>query len=58
MSPNTIGHQKTDHLKIIQMAEDILDFSLDYLKFNSNLVIKIFQGNNESSLLNKLRKCS
>ncbi len=54
MSPNTIGHQKTDHLKIIQMADDILNFSLDYLKFNSNLVIKIFQGSNEKIFIDKL----
>jgi len=56
MSPNTIGHQETDHLKIIQLADDILDFSLDYLKLNSNLVIKIFQGSNEKDFIDKLNK--
>ena len=56
MAPNTIGHSKTDHLRIIQMAEDIYQFSIDFLKKGSSLVIKILQGSNEKEIILLLKK--
>ena len=44
MSPNTTGHSNTDHLQIIQIAEEVLQFSLNHINKNGNLIIKIFQG--------------
>ena len=56
ISPNTIGHSNTDHLKIIQIAEEILQFSLSNINKNGNLIIKIFQGSQEKNLVSQLKK--
>ena len=56
MSPNTTGHSNTDHLQIIQIAEEVLQFSLNHINKNGNLIIKIFQGSNEKNLVSQLKK--
>ena len=56
MSPNTTGHFNTDHLQIIQIAEEVLQFSLNHINKNGNLIIKIFQGSNEKNLVSQLKK--
>ena len=56
MSPNTSGHSNTDHLKIIQMAYDILELCPNLLNKSGNLIIKIFQGVDEKDLINDLKK--
>ena len=45
-----------DHLKIIQMSEDILTIIKSLLKNNGNLIIKIYQGEIEKNLILQLRK--
>mgnify|MGYP006114436895 CR=1 FL=1 len=56
MSPNTIGHSQTDHLRIIQLAEEVFDFSIHFLAEHGNMVLKIFQGSSELDLLKKLKE--
>ena len=56
MSPNTIGHSNTDHLRIIEMSYEILELSLKFLDKNGYLVLKIFQGSNEQNFIGKLKK--
>ena len=56
MSPNTMGHNNTDHLKIIQLAEDVFNFSKNFLEKKGNLVLKIFQGSNQEYLVSKIKK--
>ena len=56
MSPNTTGHSNTDHLQIIQIAEEVLQFSLNHINKNGNLIIKIFQGFYEKSLVKQLKE--
>jgi len=56
ISPNTTGHSNTDHLKIIKIAEEILQFSLSNINKNGNLIIKIFQGSQEKNLVSQLKK--
>ena len=55
MSPNTTGHNKTDHLKIIQLADQVLEFSKKYINQNGTLILKIFQGSNEKDFVSKLK---
>ena len=56
MSPNTTGHSNTDHLQIIQIAEEVLQFSLNHINKNGNLIIKIFQGFYDKNLVKQLKE--
>lgn len=56
MSPNTTGHSNTDHLQIIQIAEEVLQFSMDNINKHGNLIIKIFQGLHEKDLVLRLKE--
>lgn len=57
MAPNTTGHSKTDHIRIIDLCERLFDFSCEILNLEGSLVMKIFQGGAETILLNKIKKC-
>jgi 23S rRNA (uridine2552-2'-O)-methyltransferase len=52
MAANTIGHSKTDHLRIMALCESSFDFALSILKPGGHFIAKIFRGGAESSLLN------
>lgn len=54
MAPNTIGHPSTDHLKIIALAERVIEIADDMLRIGGSLIIKIFQGSEEKMLINQL----
>ncbi|MDR1425844.1 MAG: RlmE family RNA methyltransferase [Rickettsiales bacterium] len=56
MAPNTSGDQKTDHLRIIELVEKAIDFSLNILKTGGTFVSKIFHGGLERELVSKLKK--
>ena len=56
MAPNTTGHTATDHIRIIGLAEEALDFSFDILAEGGGFVAKVFQGGAEQSLLTTLKK--
>lgn len=55
MAANTTGHRPTDHLKILALCEQALNFSLKYLKPSGHFICKIFQGGTESFLLEKVK---
>ena len=56
LSPNTIGHKSTDHLRIISLIEEIL-FILDIIaKNNSNFIFKIFKGSEENTIFKRMKK--
>lgn len=44
MSPNISGNKNLDHLKMINLAEMVMEFAKTYIKSGGNIVIKIFQG--------------
>lgn len=44
MSPNISGNKNLDHLKMMNLAEMVMEFAKTYIKFGGNIVIKIFQG--------------
>ena len=56
MSPNTIGHKKTDHLRMMMLLEMATDFAIDVLKPNGNFITKMFQGSATAELNAVLKK--
>ena len=57
LSPKAMGHAGTDHLRIVAMAEAVLDFAETVLADGGDLVLKVFQGGSERDLLERLRRC-
>jgi 23S rRNA (uridine2552-2'-O)-methyltransferase len=55
MAPNTTGHNATDHLRIISLAELALDFACKVLAPGGAFVTKVFQGGSEKALLDRLK---
>lgn len=56
MAPNTTGHSKTDHIRIMAMLEIALDFAIKNLADGGSFVVKVFQGGAEGELLNETKK--
>jgi len=56
IAPNTIGHQSTDHLRIARMIEEVIFILDDIALVDSSFVFKLWKGNEESSLISKLKK--
>ena len=56
MAPNATGHNATDHLRIMALAEWALEFGLEMLEPGGAFVAKVFQGGTEGSLLAELKR--
>ena len=56
MAPNTTGHAATDHLRIVALAEQALDFALATLAPGGAFVAKVFQGGTEQRLLAAMKR--
>jgi len=57
MAPNTTGHKKTDHLRIMGLTELAADFACEVLTEGGTFLAKVFQGGTEKDLLARL-KCA
>lgn len=55
MAANTTGHKKTDHLRIIALAELAADFACEVLSEGGSFLAKVFQGGTENELLARLK---
>ena len=55
MAPNTIGHQQTDHLRIVGLIEAAVDFAISVLKPDGVFISKAFQGGQTESVLKVLK---
>jgi 23S rRNA (uridine2552-2'-O)-methyltransferase len=55
MAPNTMGHRKTDHLRIIGLIEIAVDFAIANLAPGGAFVTKAFQGGETSEILKLLK---
>ncbi len=55
MAPNTIGHRRTDHLRIIGLIEAAADFAVEVLKPGGAFVAKAFQGGETAAVLRLLK---
>jgi 23S rRNA (uridine2552-2'-O)-methyltransferase len=56
MAPNTTGHQSTDHIRIVALAEMALDFAVQVLAPGGAFVAKVFQGGSEKPILDVLKR--
>jgi len=56
MAANTTGHKKTDHLRIIGLAEAAIYFAREVLAPGGVFLAKVFQGGTENQLLADLKR--
>lgn len=56
LSPATTGHKATDHLRIVALAEDALDFAGRVLKPGGAFVAKVFRGGADGDMLKCVRE--
>lgn len=56
MAEPTTGHHRTDHLRIMRLAETAFEFAMTSLRPGGGLVIKLFQGGAERDLLTALKQ--
>lgn len=56
MAANATGHKKTDHLRIVGLAELAIDFARQVLAPGGFFVAKVLQGGTESTLLTNLKR--
>ena len=56
MAANATGHRKTDHLKIMALAETAADFAREVLAPGGAFLCKVLQGGTEATLLASLKR--
>jgi 23S rRNA (uridine2552-2'-O)-methyltransferase len=56
MAANATGHRKTDHLKIMALAEAAADFAREVLAPGGAFLCKVLQGGTEATLLAQLKR--
>jgi len=56
MAPNTVGHRRTDHLRIVSLIEAAADFAIKVLKPGGALVAKAFQGGETAQVIAQLKR--
>jgi len=56
MAANATGHRKTDHLRIIGLAELAADFACEVLAPGGFFLAKVLQGGTEGALLARLKR--
>jgi 23S rRNA (uridine2552-2'-O)-methyltransferase len=56
MSPATVGHAATDHLRILALVEAAAEFALRHLAPGGAFVAKVFAGGTEQAMLLRLKK--
>ena len=56
MAAPTTGHTRTDHLRIVGLAEAAAYFACDVLRPGGTFIAKVLQGGTERELLDLLKK--
>jgi 23S rRNA (uridine2552-2'-O)-methyltransferase len=56
MAANATGHRKTDHLKIVALAEAAAEFASQVLAPGGAFLCKVLQGGTEAALLAQLKR--
>jgi 23S rRNA (uridine2552-2'-O)-methyltransferase len=56
MAANASGHRRTDHLKIMALAQDAADFAREVLAPGGTFLCKVLQGGTETTLLAALKR--
>jgi 23S rRNA (uridine2552-2'-O)-methyltransferase len=55
MAPNTLGHRRTDHLRIVMLIEAAAAFAVQNLKPGGAFVAKAFQGGETAEVIKTLK---
>jgi 23S rRNA (uridine2552-2'-O)-methyltransferase len=55
MAAPSTGHRQTDHLRIMGLAEEALDFALQVLAPGGSFLAKVLQGGSEKTLLDTMK---
>ena len=55
MAPNTMGHKKTDHTRIVLLIEQAAAFAVNVLKPGGAFATKAFQGGEMSEVIKTLK---
>ena len=55
MAPNTMGHKKTDHTRIVLLIEQAAEFAISVLKPGGAFATKAFQGGEMSEVIKTLK---
>ena len=55
MAPNTIGHRRTDHLRIIALIEAATEFAVQSLTPGGTLLTKAFQGGEMAEVVKRMK---
>jgi 23S rRNA (uridine2552-2'-O)-methyltransferase len=56
MAAPTVGHTRTDHLRIMGLAEMAAHFACEVLSLGGTFLCKVFQGGTERDLLDMLKR--
>jgi 23S rRNA (uridine2552-2'-O)-methyltransferase len=56
MAANATGHRKTDHLRIVGLAELAIDFACSVLAPGGFFLAKVLQGGSEGEVLARLKR--
>jgi 23S rRNA (uridine2552-2'-O)-methyltransferase len=56
MAANATGHRKTDHLRIMALAEAAAEFAREVLAPGGTFLCKVLQGGTEATLLSELKR--
>ena len=56
MAPNTTGHTATDHIRIVDLAGQALDFARRVLAPGGAFVAKVLQGGSEKEMMDSMRR--
>jgi len=56
MAANTVGHQQTDHLRTLGLAEAAAEFAIEVLAPGGAFIAKVFQGGTDRDLLVRLKQ--
>jgi 23S rRNA (uridine2552-2'-O)-methyltransferase len=56
MAPSTTGHARTDHIRIMALADEAAMFAMEVLAPGGAFVCKLFQGGAEKELLTQLKQ--
>jgi len=56
MAANATGHRKTDHLRIMALAEAAAHFAREVLSPGGSFLCKVLQGGTEAALLSELKR--
>ena len=56
MAPNTVGHRRTDHLRIMGLIEIAAEFAISVLKPGGTFIAKAFQGGETAPVMGLLKQ--